>query len=211
MSEKEFLRKKEMQDRVFLQWVTRKNEEEKVPLLPVYSPCHYMSPQARREAIKQQEQLRLEHQRQKIMMGKAAYSQWIKLQKEKDKLLLKQRQRENGEHVIMMAFKMNRTVVTEQAWLDHQQRIENQKKVQEAYENWKAQKDLEQQLAQQTNNDLLEPTAKSIYSLYSYSITDEVTLSYAASTPTVPGYCSVWICDSEMRKHVCTAVPRQPT
>lgn len=41
MSEKEFLRKKEMQDRAFLQWVTKKNEEEKVPLPPVYSPCYY--------------------------------------------------------------------------------------------------------------------------------------------------------------------------
>ena len=42
MSEKEFLRKKEMQDRAFLQWVTKKNEEEKVPLLPVYSPCYHI-------------------------------------------------------------------------------------------------------------------------------------------------------------------------
>ena len=54
-------------------------------------------PQARKAAIKQQEELNLERQQQKILMGRAAYSQWIKLRKEKDKLLLKQRCRENGE------------------------------------------------------------------------------------------------------------------
>ena len=100
MSEKELLRKKEMQDRAFLQWVVRKNEEEKVYHFytrPVHSPCYYVTvTQARKAAIKKQEELKLEQQRQKILMGKAAYSQWIKLQKEKDKLLLKQRQRENG-------------------------------------------------------------------------------------------------------------------
>ena len=36
-------------------------------------------------------------------------------------------------------------------------------------------------------------------------------ISYVGSTPTVPGYCSVWLCDDEMRKHICTTVPRQPT
>ena len=48
MSEKEFLRKKEMQDRAFLQWVTKKNEEEKVPLLNQYHyvryEVHYLRP-----------------------------------------------------------------------------------------------------------------------------------------------------------------------
>ena len=37
----------------------------------------------------------------------------------------------------------------EQARLEQQTRVENQKKVEEAFENWKTQKDLEQQLAAQ--------------------------------------------------------------
>lgn len=50
--------------------------------------------------------------------------------------------------------------MVEQTRLDHHQHLENQKKVQEAYENWKTQKDLEQQLStsqQTSNNTLLEP------------------------------------------------------
>lgn len=210
MSEKEFLRKKEMQDRAFLQWVARKNEEEKVPRLPVvYSPCYYVqfNTQARRAAIKQQEELKLEQQRQKILMGKAAYSQWIKLQKEKDKLLLKQRRRENGENYSHIM--VSHAFIAEQARLDHQQHLENQKKVQEVFENWKAQKDLEQRLAQQASDNSVElrTDPKS-----NRSITDECQLIfYVGCTPTVPGYCSVWLCDDEMREYVCTIVPRQPT
>ena len=48
--------------------------------------------------------------------------------------------------------------VIEQARLDHQQKLENHKKSQQAYENWKAQKDLEQELAQLASSDSsLEP------------------------------------------------------
>ena len=47
--------------------------------------------------------------------------------------------------------------IAEQVKLDHQQQLENQKKVQEAFENWKIQKDLEQQLAQQSNYNSAEP------------------------------------------------------
>ena len=52
-------------------------------------------------------------------------------------------------------------VIVEQAQLDHQQQLENQKKVQDAYENWKMQKDLEHQLAQQASNDDSMELAKS--------------------------------------------------
>ena len=156
MSERELLRKKEMQDRAFIQWVTKKNEEEKVLFLPVYFPCYFVLPQARKAAIKQQEELKLEHQRQKILLGKAAYSQWIKAQKEKDILLLKQRRRDNGKNLNTHCSDYTTTarVTTEQARLDYQQHLENKRKVQEAYENWKTQKDLEQRLSQlATDND----------------------------------------------------------
>lgn len=112
--------------------------------------------QAKRAAIQQQEKLNIEQQRQKILMGKAAYSQWIKLQREKDKLLLKQRQREHGENYKQSFHYEGHLVIAEQAQLDHQQQLENQKKVQEAFENWKIQKDLERQLAQQESNDSVE-------------------------------------------------------
>ena len=45
-------------------------------------------------------------------------------------------------------------VIAEQAQLDHQQQLENQIKVQEAFRNWKIQKDLERQLAQASNNSV---------------------------------------------------------
>jgi len=88
-------------------------------------------------------------------MGKVAYSQWIKLQKEKDKLLLKQKQREEGECYSSNGVHDNQPLL-EQAKLDQQQCLENQKKVQEAYENWKTQKNLEWQLTQQVGNNSME-------------------------------------------------------
>lgn len=46
--------------------------------------------------------------------------------------------------------------LTEQTRLDHQQHLENLKRAQEAFENWKVQKDLEEQLAQEANNNQVE-------------------------------------------------------
>lgn len=46
--------------------------------------------------------------------------------------------------------------LTEQTRLDHQQHLENLRRAQEAFENWKAQKDLEEQLAQEGNNNQVE-------------------------------------------------------
>ena len=56
----------------------------------------YVCLQARKKALRQQEEILIEQQKQKLLMGKAAYAQWTKTQKEKDILLLKQKQRENG-------------------------------------------------------------------------------------------------------------------
>ena len=113
--------------------------------------------QDRKAAIKQQEELNLEYQRQKILMGRAAYSQWIKLRKEKDKLLLKQRCRGNSEtqysHYYHESHVLNACYRTSMIGSP-----ENQKIFQQAYENWKAQKDLEQELAQLASSDSsLEP------------------------------------------------------
>ena len=46
-----------------------------------------------------------------------------------------------------------RSVIVEQTRLEHQEHLENLKKAQETFEIWKAQKDLEQQLAQEGNAD----------------------------------------------------------
>ncbi|XP_065910201.1 coiled-coil domain-containing protein 34-like [Dysidea avara] len=156
MSEdKEYIRKKELQDRAFFQWVNKKNEEER----------------ARKRALRQQEEILIEQQKQKLLMGKAAYVQWMKTQREKDILLLKQKQRDNEQRI-----------------LQEQQECEDQRTAEESYENWKQQKDLEQRLMI-ANTVSAEPPPR-------------------RTTPTVPGYCSVWCCDDEMRKHICSTVPR---
>jgi len=147
----EYIRKKELQDRAFLQWVSKKNEEERVSLVGYIFRKSlrrvYVCLQARKRAFRQQQEILIEQQKQKLLMGKAAYAQWMKTQREKDILLSKQKQRENGAvYLCQSCAAPSHMPATEQRILQEQQRREDQRKSEESYDNWKRQKDLEQKL-----------------------------------------------------------------